>query len=73
MMYWGNWSGMGWWMLLVGIFWIGVILLIIWGIKEFTKRGNSSGASSSALDIARERYARGDISREEFEDIKKTL
>ena len=73
MMYWGNWSGMGWWMLLVAIFWIGVVLLIIWGVKELTKRGSSSNSGSSALDIARERYARGDISREEFENIKKTL
>ncbi len=73
MMWWGNWGGMGWWWVLMVIFWIGVIALIIWGVREFTKRGTSSSSSSSALDIARERYARGEIDREEFETIKKNL
>ena len=73
MMWWGNWGGMGWWWLLGAIFWIGVIVLIIWGVRELTRRGSSSSSGSSALDIARERYARGEISREEFETIKKNL
>ena len=74
MMWWGNWSGMGWWWVLGAIFWIGVIVLIIWGVRELTRRGSGGNSSgSSALDIARERYARGEISREEFETIKKNL
>ncbi len=71
MMWWGNWGGIGWWWLLGAVFWVGIIMLIIWGVREFTRRG--SGGTSSALDIARERYARGEISREEFETIKKNL
>jgi putative membrane protein len=77
MMWWGNWGGMGWWWLVGAIFWIGVIVLIIWGVRELTRRsGNNVGggnSGSNAMDIARERYARGEISREEFETIKKTL
>ncbi len=63
----------GIWMLL---FWGGLIVLIIWGIKKLTERGGSGPSSSekqSPLDIAKERYASGEISKEEFEEIEKQL
>ena len=69
-------EGMGWWMVLGGIwmliFWGGLIALIVWGVSRLTGHGNS-GQRRSALDMARERYAKGEISREEFEQIKKDL
>ncbi|MCK4862757.1 MAG: SHOCT domain-containing protein [Dehalococcoidales bacterium] len=69
-------EGMGWWMAFGGIwmvfFWGGLIALIVWGISRLT-RNNSSGRKQHPLEIARERYARGEISREEFEQIKKDL
>ncbi len=61
------------WMLL---FWGGLIVLIVWGIKKLTERRGSSTTTTEKhdpLDIARERYARGDISKEEFEQMKKEL
>jgi putative membrane protein len=74
-MWWDGW-GMGWWMLFGGlwmlIFWGGIIFLIIWGIRKLTERSESS-TPKQALDIARERYARGEITREQFEQIKKDL
>jgi uncharacterized membrane protein len=36
-------------------------------------QGRDSRATDSALDILRQRYARGDISKEEFEAKKKDL
>jgi len=73
-------EGMGWWMVFGGIwmvvFWGLVIGLVVWGIKKLTERGDSSSGTtkkSDALDIAKERYARGDISKEEFEQLKKDL
>jgi putative membrane protein len=63
----------GGWMIIV---WIIVIGLIVWGVIALTRyasRGSNSGERRSPLDIARERYARGEITKEEFEHIKKDL
>ena len=66
----------GWWMLFGGvwmfIFWGGLIALIAWGITRLTRR-DESVSKHSPLDIAKERYARGEINKEEFEQIKKDL
>ena len=68
--------GMGWWMAFGGIwmvvFWGGLIALIVWGIKKLSG-GGSSTPKNDPLDIAKERYAKGEISKEEFEQIKKDL
>ena len=56
---------------LMVIFWGAIIALAVWGIKRLTKY--SSGSKSNAFDIAKERYAKGDINREQFEELKKDL
>jgi putative membrane protein len=66
--------GMGFMMVWVVIFWAAVIALIAWGITRLAKGGGSAPAEKrSPLDIAKERYARGEITKEEFEQIKKDL
>jgi len=69
-------SGMGWWMMFGGlwivVFWGGIIALIVWGITKLTGRGDSA-LKRNPLDMAKERYAKGEISREEFGQIKKDL
>jgi putative membrane protein len=75
MMWWhyGGW-GMGLMMLLGLIFWGGVIALIVWAITRMTRREtHSGGGQPGPLDIARERYARGEITKEQFEQLKKDL
>ena len=68
--------GMGWWMAFGGlwmvVFWGGLIALIVWGITKLTRRSDSA-TKRDPLDVAKERYAKGEISREEFEQIKKDL
>ena len=71
------WSGdmHGWtffgglWMFL---FWAAFIALIVWGVSRLSQREGPSG-KSNALDIAKERYAKGEISKEEFQQFKKDL
>jgi putative membrane protein len=69
-------EGAGWWMVFGGIwmvlFWGGFIALIVWGISRLTRRSAATGRQTP-LEIARERYARGEITKEEFEQIKKDL
>jgi putative membrane protein len=69
-------EGAGWWILFgviwMVVFWGGLVALIAWGINRLTKHGGS-GEKPGPLDIARERYARGEITREQFEQIKKDL
>ncbi len=49
-----------------------IILAIIWLYKQV--RGPSTGAGKeSALDIAKKRYAMGEITKEELEEIKKEI
>lgn len=73
---WHMHEGAGWWMLFgwlwLAIFWGGIIALGIWIVRKLTERGVSE-KGNLALDIAKQRYARGEISRGEFEQIKKDL
>jgi len=69
-------EGMGWWMVFGGIwtvlFWGALTGLVIWGISKLSRRSNPDDRRHP-LEIAKERYARGEISKEEFEQIKKDL
>ncbi|MFC1861471.1 SHOCT domain-containing protein [Chloroflexota bacterium] len=54
------------------IFWGGLIALVVWGINRLTKRDGST-VKHTPLEIAKEQYAKGEINKEEFEQIKKDL
>lgn len=73
----GGW-GFGWvGMILMLIFWIlviaGLVLLIRLLIQKTRKQAEVISGGSSALDILKDRYARGEIEKEEFEEKKKDL
>ncbi|MBI4608121.1 MAG: SHOCT domain-containing protein [Candidatus Rokubacteria bacterium] len=53
-------------------FWVLVIVGIVLGIRWLVGAGRASGPDR-AVEILRERYARGEISREEFEARKRDL
>ena len=71
---WGAGSMMGWFGggIVMILFWILFIGLIAWIAREASGR-HSHHSSSSALDILKERYAKGEIDKEEFESKKKDL
>ena len=79
-MMWYGGGGMGLWMVLgmglMLLFWVGVIGLVVWGIAGLTKRydpGSRNTEGSDALKVAKERYARGEINRDEFNQIRRDL
>ena len=54
------------------LFWIILIGLVVWAIVEFMKR-NSSFRQEDPLSIAKVRYAKGEISKKEYETMIKEL
>lgn len=70
-------SGMGSWMIvgIIGtvVFWGIIIFLVVWGIKKLTEQRGGTLEKRTPLDIAKERYAKGEISKEQYEQIKKDL
>ena len=75
----GTWQmhdGMGWWML-----WGGAMMVLFWGVIIggavwlVARLGADRGGrrDESALDVARRRYASGELTREEFDQIRKDL
>jgi len=67
---WGAW-GIGM-LLIMLVFWGLVIAGIVVGIR-WLMRSAPAGPRDGALEILRERYARGEISREEFETKRRDL
>jgi len=67
---WG-WGIMGFGWLIMLLFWgmviVGVVALIKWLI------GASSGAGYRPLDVLKERYAKGEITKEQFEQMKRDI
>ena len=62
----------GWLFSLAVLF--GIVLLIIWAVKQFNQRpAAGGGGGDNALNIARERYARGEITQAQFDEIKRAL
>jgi putative membrane protein len=65
---WWPWFG-GLWMVIVGG---GLIALIVWGVLRITRQNNSV-TIKNALDVAKERYAKGEITKEEYDQLRKDL
>ena len=67
-MMWGA-SGIGFlWMML---FWVGVIVLVVWAVRE--SGGREAEPPNRAVEILEERFARGEVDAEEFESRRRDL
>jgi putative membrane protein len=60
-------------MLLMLVFWGVMIIAIALAIRWAVSQGREWCPTDAALDVLRQRYARGDIGEEEFETKKKEL
>jgi putative membrane protein len=65
----GTWLWHLFWMVLI----LGVMLLIVWTMVRTPRRNGSAAGPGTDMKIARERYARGEITRDEFLQIKRDL
>ena len=73
----GGW-GMGWFGgIFMMVFWIlilvGLIFLVKWLIQSSRREKSKAGGENAALEILKERYARGEIDKTEFETMKTDL
>jgi len=78
----GNWFGHtffgGFFMIIV---WVAIIVFVIWAIRELSggnhngrgHRNDGTDGGRTALTVLKERYAKGEIDKKEFEDKKKDL
>lgn len=66
-----------WWGILIPLFWIllfaGIALLAVSLLRQGRITGFGPGGSSRALEILQERYAKGEITREQYEEMRRDL
>lgn len=61
-------------MLFMILFWVGVVVLVVLGIRWLRRRHDDRPRSSeSPLEILRRRYAAGEIDQEEFEKRRRSF
>ena len=62
--------------ILMMVFWalviVGFVLLVIWGIRRMSS-SQATPPRDNACDIARARYAKGEITKEEYDEICQRL
>ena len=71
----GGYGGFGWIGMILGLVItiaviIGLVLLVVWAVRRTNAGSVQPGMpGQSARDIAQARYAKGEISREEYQQI----
>ena len=69
--FWGHGWGMGLGWIIGLIFLLVIIWVVVKAVNQNT--GNDRNRDKSPLDILKERYARGEIDKQEFDQRKKDL
>jgi len=75
---WGWGGGYGspfWWLgpVLMALFWIAVLGGIVVLIRQMVRRDRGQDRDDTALQILQRRYARGEISKEQYEEMRREL
>ena len=71
----GNFADSGWWMLMGWAWMLGFWALIVWAVITLTRRRSDyrPGQEQSAMEILQRRYANGELSHEEFEEMSRRI
>ena len=80
-MFWMPGFGYGWAAVIGGImmllFWIAIIILIAVGIRALLRSNNQISVRASqpdrALEILKERYAKGELTKEQYDAMRRDL
>jgi len=66
--------------LLMLLFWVGLIVLVVFAVRALVRSGRgwhtwseAPRPGSKALDVLKERYARGEITKEQYDQMRKDL
>ncbi|HLG10274.1 MAG TPA: SHOCT domain-containing protein [Dehalococcoidia bacterium] len=70
---WHSDDGMGWWMLFGGVLFTLFWISILWLFLQSAWAGVRPDKDDSPLQIAKRRYARGEITRDQFEELRRDL
>jgi putative membrane protein len=65
-----------WGGLLMLVFWVGIIIFVVMIFQRlgpYDRERYTSRNSHTALEIIKQRYAKGEITKQEFEEMKKSI
>jgi putative membrane protein len=69
----GSGGGFSWWIAVVIAVAVIVLALVVYLLVRYIRGGSIKKMAENPLEIAERRYASGEITKEEFEKIKKGL
>ncbi len=52
---------------------VGIVGLVVWAVKSFSARNHVEARGESAREILQARYARGEITREQYQEMLKDI
>ena len=55
------------------VFWIVLIALVVWIVSAIVKPDRVNTEKQSALEILKQRYAQGEITDQQFDEMKRNL
>ncbi len=52
---------------------VGVVVLVVWAVKRFSTAGHSGSNGQTPRELLQARYARGEITREQYQQMLSDL